>query len=426
MKLRPTGRKGEKMNYENWVRKKLRELSKSLGFQYTPHEEIENRLFRIRTGMEKQGIEALLVVQKMNFYYLSGTTQDGLIFIPLEGNPLLMIKREVERAKVESPIKEIFPLKSSREMPLLIQAHSRKLPLGLGLELDMLPVKDYFKFQELFPSTKLTDASSILREARKIKSSFEINLMRKAGEIGKKVYHEGQKVLKKGMTEIEFGGLLEAAAKRCGHEGLLRVNSLNYEAYTWHVLSGLTGGIVSQSDSPMGGLGLSPAFPVGASLKVMRAHEPILVDFGTCYHGYQADETRMFSIGRMEQKFIDAYKACKEIHDTVLEEARPGADCEAIFVKTLQLAKKMSYKDSYLGPPGLQTRFIAHGIGLELNELPFIAQGRSYLLEEGMTFAVEPKIVFPGEGSAGIENTVAITEKGYEILTPVSQEIFQV
>lgn len=414
------------MTYEDWVRKELRELSRSLGFHYTPDVEIKNRLARIRTRMENQKVEALLVVQKMNVYYSSGTTQDGFIFIPLEGQPLLMIKRELERAKVESPIKEIVGLKSSREIPLLIQAHCRKLPVNLGLELDRLPVKGYFKFQELFPSAKLTDASSILREARKIKSSFEIDLMKRAGEIGKKVYHEGQKVLKEGMTEIEFGGLLEAAAKKYGHEGLLRVNSLNYEAYTWHVLSGLTGGIVSQSDSPMGGLGLSPAFPVGASLKVMRAHEPILVDFGTCYHGYQADETRMFSVGRMKQKFIDAYKACKEIHDTVLGEARPGADCEAIFMKTLKLAGRLGYKGSYLGPPGLQTHFIGHGIGLELNELPFIAQGQSYPLEEGMTFAVEPKIVFSGEGSVGIENTVAITEKGYEILTPVSQEIFQV
>jgi Xaa-Pro aminopeptidase len=176
----------------------------------------------------------------------------------------------------------------------------------------------------------------------------------------------------------------------------------------------------------MGGLGLSPAFPVGASLKVMRAHEPILVDFGTCFHGYQADETRMFSIGKMGQKFIDACKACKEIHDAVLEETRLGADCEAIFMKTLQLAQKLGYKDSYLGPPGLQTRFIGHGIGLELNELPFIAQGQSYPLEEGMTFAMEPKIVFPGEGSAGLENTVLVTERGYEILTPAEQEIFQV
>jgi Xaa-Pro aminopeptidase len=414
------------MNYKDWVRQELPELSKSLGFQYTAFKEIKKRLARVRTGMKKQEIETLLVIQKMNLYYLSGTTQDGLLIIPLGGQPLLAMKRELERAKVESPIKDIVALRSIREIPTLIQTHCGKLPKSLGLELDVLPVKDYFKFPELFPDTKFIDASLILQETRKIKSPFEIHLMGKAGEIGKKVYQEARKILKKGMTEIEFGGLLEATAKRYGHEGLLRVRSLNYEAYTWHVLSGLTGGIVSQSDSPMGGLGLSPAFPVGASRKVMRTHEPILVDFGTCFHGYQADETRMFSIGKIGQKFIHAYNACKEIHDAVLEETRPGADCEAIFLKTLQLAEKLGYKDSYLGPPGLQTRFIGHGIGLELNELPFLAQGQSYPLEEGMTFAVEPKIVFPGEGSVGLENTVVVTENGCEILTPVSQEIFQV
>jgi Xaa-Pro aminopeptidase len=158
----------------------------------------------------------------------------------------------------------------------------------------------------------------------------------------------------------------------------------------------------------------------------MRAHEPILVDFGTCYQGYQADETRMFSVGKPKQKFVDAYKVCQEIHDAVLEKTRPGADCEGIFVETLRLAAKLGYKDSYLGPPGLQTRFIAHGIGLELNELPFIAKGQSYPLEKGMTFAVEPKIVFPGEGSVGIENTVLVTEDGYEILTPASTTFLQV
>jgi Xaa-Pro aminopeptidase len=292
--------------------------------------------------------------------------------------------------------------------------------------MDVLPVRDYFRYQDLFRGVRFIDASSLLRNTRKIKSAFEIDLMRKAGEIGRKVYLEGRRVLEKGMTEIQFGGLLEAAAKKHGHEGLLRVRSLNYEAYTWHVLSGPTGGIVSQSDSPMGGLGLSPAFPVGASRRVMRAHEPILVDFGTCYHGYQVDETRMFSIEKMRQKFVDAYKACREIHDGVLDEVRPGADCEAIFFKTLRLAERLGYKESYLGPPGLQTHFIAHGIGLELNEFPFLAQGQSYPLEEGMTFAIEPKVVFPGEGSAGFENTVVVTQDGYEILTPLEQDIFEV
>ena len=422
----PLIRKGENMNHDDWVRGELKELSKSLGFQYTPLEEIESRLARLRIGMKKKEIETLLIVQKMDFYYLSGTTQDGLLFVPLEGKPLLMIKREWERARVESPLKDVVAIYSNRELPSLINSHYGRVPCTLGLEMDIIPVRDYFRFQEIFPNVKILDASPLLRDTRKIKSFFEIELMKSAGDIARKVYEKGRDILKEGMTEIEFGGLLEAAAKRHGHEGLLRVRSLNYEAYTWHVLSGPNGGIVSQSDSPMGGLGLSPAFPVGASRRIMRAHEPILVDFGICYHGYQSDETRMFSIGKMNNKFIEAYHVCREIHDRVLEEIRPGVDGESIFLKTLRLAEKLGYRDSYLGPPGLQTRFIAHGIGLELNELPFLAQGQSYPLEEGMTFAVEPKIVFPGEGSAGIENTVVVTRNGYELLTPIDQNIFQV
>jgi Xaa-Pro aminopeptidase len=63
---------------------------------------------------------------------------------------------------------------------------------------------------------------------------------------------------------------------------------------------------------------------------------------------------------------------------------------------------------------------------LELNELPFLAMGHSYPLEEGMVFAVEPKIVFPGEGAVGLENTVLVTSNGYEVLTPIDQEIIEV
>lgn len=414
------------MDHADWLRSELKPLTESLGFRYTPREELEDRLSRLRGHMERVGIESLLVVQKMDLYYLSGTTQDGLLFIPLEGKPLLMIRRELERARLESPLDEIVGLKSTRDLPSLIRNHWGRLPRVLGLPMDVLPVRDYLRYQEIFSDSKFIDSSWVMRDTRKIKSPFEIDLMRAGAEIGRKVYQEARETLKEGMTEIEFGGLLEVAAKRHGHEGLLRVRSLNYEAYSWHVLSGLSGGIVSQSDSPMGGLGLSPAFPVGASLRAMRANEPILVDFGICYHGYQVDETRMFSIGKMGKKFSDAYKACREIHDAVLDETRPGADCEALFQKSIQIAEKLGYKDSYLGPPGLQTRFIAHGIGLELNEPPFLAQGHAYPLERGMTFALEPKIVFPGEGSVGLENTVLVTQEGHEVLTPLEEDILQV
>ena len=414
------------MNYQEWVQSELEGLSTSLGFHYTPEEEVAGRLAKLKSSMKKKGIEAFLVVQKMDFYYLSGSTQNGILFVPRDGEPLLMVRREVERARLESPLEEIVEIKSLRDLPSLIYNHVGRIPQTIGLELDVFPVNDYFKYESLFPNVRFMDTSLMIRDTRKKKSPFEIDLMKMAGEIGRKTYQKGRELLKEGMTEIEFGGLMEAVAKAYGHEGLLRVRSLNYEAYSWHVLSGPSGGIVSQSDSPMGGLGLSPAFPVGASRKVMKAHEPILVDFGTCYHGYQADETRMFSIGEMEEKFTEAYKVCQEIHDAVLDETRPGADCEAIFQNTLKLAEKLGYKDSYLGPSGLQTRFIGHGIGLELNEFPFLAQGHAYPLEEGMAFALEPKIVFPGEGSVGLENTVVVTKDGYDILTPLEQDILTV
>jgi Xaa-Pro dipeptidase len=414
------------MNHDEWIRENFPAISRSLGFVYTPAKEIEERHRKLQKRMEEEGIEAFLAVQKMDYFYLSGTAQDALLFIPLDGKPLLMVKRELERARIESPLEHVVGFKSLRELPPRVAEHAGRLPRVLGLEMDILPARDYLRLQSIFPNSKLVDGSGIIRDLRKIKSPFELDLMSKAGDIGKRVYQEAGKVLREGMTEIEFGGLLEATAKKLGHEGLLRVRSFNYEAYSWHVLSGSTGGMVSQSDSPMGGLGLSPAFPVGASRKVMKAREPILVDFGICYHGYQADETRMFSIGKMPQKFVDAYTACREIHDAVLADTRPGADCEGLFLKTLELARALGYEDSYLGPPGLQTKFIAHGIGLELNEYPFLAQGQAYPLEEGMTFAVEPKIVFPGEGSVGLENTVVVTAVGCEILTPIDMEIIEV
>ena len=414
------------MNHADWIREEFPAISKSLGFTFTPGEEIQERHRRLREKMESAGLGGFLVVQKMDCFYLSGTAQDALLFFPQGGKPLLLVKRELERARAESPLEHVVGFKSLRELPSLIAKQVGGLPRVLGLEMDILPVRDYFRLQSLFPNSKFVDGSGIIRDLRKIKSPFELDLMQKAGNIGKRVYEEAGKILREGMTEIEFGGLLEATAKKLGHEGLLRVRSFNYEAYSWHVLSGSAGGIVSQSDSPMGGLGLSPAFPVGASRRVMKACEPILVDFGICYHGYQADETRMFSIGKMSPKFVDAYKACREIHDAVLAEARPGADCEGLFLRTLELARALGYEDSYLGPPGLQTKFIAHGIGLELNEYPFLAQGQSYPLEEGMTFAVEPKIVFPGEGSVGLENTVVVAPEGCEILTPIDMDIIEV
>src|SRR4030042_5756991 len=155
------------MNHSEWIQNEFRKMSEGLGFLFTPREEIENRLARVRASMRKKEIEALLVIQKMDYFYLSGTTQDALLFVPLEGQPLLLVRRELERAKVESPVEDVVATKSMRDLPLLIKNHYGRLPTNLGLELDVLPVKDYFRYQELLPGIQFLDSSSILRDVRK-------------------------------------------------------------------------------------------------------------------------------------------------------------------------------------------------------------------------------------------------------------------
>jgi Xaa-Pro dipeptidase len=385
---------------------------------YTPKEEVSARIDKLKKLMEKASLDGAFFHYKIDYFYLSGTMQDSLLFVPLDGDPILFVKREISRARRESPLEQVVPMRSAKDILSYIKPMK-----SIGLQLDVIPYNDVIKFKEAIGGGAFINVSPLVKELRKIKSAFEIKLMEKAALIQKKVYRKVPELLKEGVAEIEIGGQMEAYAKSLGHEGLLRVRSMNYEAYSWHIIAGRTGSIVSQSDSPMGGLGLSPAFPVGASMKKVKKGEPVLVDFGVCYHGYQVDQTRMYAIGSMPDLFARAYDACREIHYRVLDKVLEGKTSRELFDYSVELADEMGYGDVYLGYRPHKVRFLAHGIGIELAELPFIAASQDYLIEEGMVFAIEPKVVFPKKGACGIENTVLIENGNYRILTDIDEKI---
>ncbi len=365
--------------------------------------------------------EGLFFHYKIDYYYLSGTMQDSLLYIPIDGEPILFVKREISRARRESPLKNIVPFRSPKDVKPYVGS-----PRRVGFQLDVIPYNDVMRMKDILGDMDLVNISPMTLELRKKKSLFEIRMMERAAVIARKVYEKVPEFLQEGVREIELGGMLEAYAKSLGHEGLLRVRSLNYEAYTWHILSGRTGSVVSQSDSPMGGFGLSPAFPVGASMKKIKRDEPVLIDFGVCFHGYQIDQTRMFAIGTMPEIYEKAYNVCKDIHYRVLDKAVLGASCGELFEYSKQLAADAGYEPYYLGFHPHKVRFLAHGIGLELAEPPFIAPRRDDPIEECMTFAIEPKMVFPRQGACGIENTVLMEKDGYRILTNIDERIIVV
>ena len=89
----------------------------------------------------------------------------------------------------------------------------------------------------------------------------------------------------------------------------------------------------------------------------------------------------------------------------------------------LELTKELGYEKFFMGVGDRRIRFVGHGIGLELDEYPFLAKGQDLELEQGMTLALEPKLIFPGKGVVGIENTHVVTGNGLKQLGHFDDQI---
>jgi len=389
-----------------------------------PSREIESRIRRLQKKLQHNNMDGMLIVQRVDLFYFSGTAQNGFLYVPAEGEPLLFIKKYLPRALKESSIKEIIDLKSMRDIPDLIMDYYGRLPASLGLEFDVLPVNDFNFYKTVLKSERYLDGSSLILDTRMIKSAWEIEQMEKTADISGKTFDYMRSIIKPGLTEMEFSGMAETYARRLGHGSYLNARNYQARAYPWHILSGKNGGMVGFLDAPASGAGTSAAFPSGAGSKPLNSNEPIMIDLGTVLNGYHTDETRMFAIGGMPDRAMKACRASIEIHNKVLDHVRPGVTVSELFNISVSEAESLGYSAQYLGPVGYKVTFIGHGIGLELTEHPVIARDRDYILEPGMVFSLEPKMVFDNEFSAGIESVFLVTETGHQLISKVPVDIF--
>ena len=171
-------------------------------------------------------------------------------------------------------------------------------------------------------------------------------------------------------------------------------------------------------------MGLTPAFGQGASYNRIGRGEPIVVDFASCFDGYLVDQARMFAIGSLSDRMRRGYDDMVRIEALMVQLAEERPTWGSIYDACLAAACQMGYADSFMGGRGSQVPFVGHGVGIEIDEYPFIARGfHEERLQPGMVFAFEPKLVFPGEGAVGIENTFYLSEAGIKRLTFSSQEL---
>ncbi|MDX9788566.1 MAG: Xaa-Pro peptidase family protein [Desulfobacterales bacterium] len=388
-----------------------------------PAYEIENRINIIQQKLQKTAIGGLVVIQQVDLLYFSGTAQNGFLYIPATGDPLLMVKRYLPRAVKESSLKHILEIKSVKEVPERILDGYGTIPRTIGFELDVLPVREFNFYQTLFPDSLLVDGSALILETRMIKSVWEIEQMRKVAALSHKTFEFMRSVIRPGLSELEFAGMGEAFSRKCGHHGKIRMRDFQAQVYAGHVLSGENSAMLGLLESPASGAGTSAAFPCGPGWKQLKRNEPIFVDFASAFDGYHMDETRMFAIGAMPQKALDTTKASIEIHNAIIETLKPGMSAHEIFEFGLSVAQRAGYQESYLGPEGYKMTFVGHGIGMELVEPPVLARGKHILLAPGMTLAVEPKLVVKDEFMVGVESVFEVTETGTRLISEVPVEI---
>ncbi|THB70366.1 MAG: aminopeptidase P family protein [Desulfobulbaceae bacterium] len=392
-------------------------------FKSTPAEELQQRITFLREELKRHDIDAALIIQKTDFFYYSGTAQQGWLYVPVEGSVLLMIAKDYQRALSESGLKNVVFVASPKKIPEVISEYGLATPAKLGMELDVVPVNLCNQYQKLFPESQLVDISHQIRVQRSIKSDYEIELIREAARCSDKIAARIPDLLQEGVTEVALAGEIESYARSLGHQGIVRMRLWGSELFYGHVMSGSGAAIPSYLASPTGGDGVSPVVAQGAGFKKIRRNEPVLVDFVFAWQGYLSDHTRIFAIGELDDELQSAHEAMLEIQERTMKAAVPGVRSGDLYEQMLQSAEEKGFGPQFMGDGERKIRFTGHGIGLELDEYPFIAKGQQMTLAEGMIIALEPKAIFAGKGVVGIENTHVVTSQGLEPLGQISDRI---
>lgn len=384
----------------------------------TPKLELDNRRRHLQSLMAVEGLDAVIIVQNADLFYFTGTIQSGCLYIPAEGHAVYMVRRDAGRAALESSLDEIRPFSSMREVPGILSGYSLPEPERIGMELDVLPVSFYTRYSKVFPTARILDATPLIRQVRMKKSAYELEIMRDAARQVDKIYRHACEVARQGMTDLELAAELEYVARKDGHLGHIRMRVFNGEMIFGHTFSGADGAVPAYTDTPLGGAGLHSSFGQGCGRKAIRPGEPIVIDFAGSCDGYLVDQTRVLALESLPDTLLSGHEDMLAVQDCMRRMAVPGATWGDIYDACHALAVEQGHVDNFMGYRGSQVSFIGHGVGIEIDEYPFLARGfNDKQLEAGMVFAFEPKLVFPGQGAVGIENTFHLSENGLEQLT---------
>ncbi len=374
---------------------------------------------RMQQAMQKINADGCLLTVDVNLYYTTGRIFSGYFYLPAEGAPWFFVKRPngLTGDHVEY-------IRKPEQMAELFASHGLEMPEKLLLEADELTYNDYIRLQNIFNPKETGNATAMMRELRQIKTPYEIGMFRLSAEHHARTYAEIPECFRPGMTDLEFQYEIEKRMRKNGSIGIFRAFGANMDIFMGSILAGENAETPSPFDFALGGGGIDTSCPLGANGTVLKEGTAIMVDMAGNYTAYMTDMTRVFSVGRLTELAYRAHQTALLIESEIENIARPGTPCAELYNIAARITENQGLGANFMGTKQ-QAKFVGHGIGIQINELPVLTPRSKEVLEPNMVFALEPKYVIPGVGAVGIENSFLVTETGLEKITQFAEEIIQ-
>jgi len=360
--------------------------------------DFQTRQKKLREYLLTSRFDALLISHLPNVRYLCGFTGSaGFLLVEQSGSVFFTDVRYDTQAREEvKGVKVVIARKALLSAVGEWIAGRRKRSRGwtIGVEADHLTVGDRKRLNDLLPSrVHLKNASATVERLRMVKDRDELGRIRAAVQLGATLFDRALEVIRPGVRETDVAADMEYAARRAGAEEM---------SFPTIIASGARS-----------------ALPHGRASSQAIAGGFVVCDFGVILAGYCSDQTRTVWVGNVPQEARQVYDAVRQAQEAAIDAVRPGATVGEVDAAARTVLRKAGLARHF-------THSTGHGVGLEIHEAPKVADGQKEVLQPGMVITIEPGVYFPGKWGVRIEDMVAVTVGGCEVLTPTSKDFLTI
>jgi Xaa-Pro dipeptidase len=282
------------------------------------------------------------------------------------------------------------------------------------METEIVTIGILGRLRKHFDLGEIRSLDRVVQAARAVKSPYELFWLRRAGKAHQEFLETVvPMLLREGVSEADFVAEVYAEMVKYGHQGISRFAMFQTEMVAGQVAFGENSLYPTSFDGPGGSKGISPAVPLlGSRERTLRRGDLVFVDVGFGMNGYHSDKTQVYLFGgQLPQEAVNAHRKCVEIQSQAAALLKPGAVPAEIY-QTVMSGLDDDFKRNFMGYGQQRVAFLGHGIGLQVDEPPVIAEGFREPLLEHMVIALEPKKGIPGVGTVGVEDTYIVTPDG--------------